>query len=295
MVVKSANNTSSDAYVNTSSSFKSVDSSSNNDGNLASVVQKYDKFLRSFDGSANVASSTEGLMDELFDPDFTIVADGEERDLEFFKYTILGLASAQHRTRDVEVSVVGGDTIRITFDVVFSDGDSCRVDRIVTARNGKVVHSRPVDGDTFAEYKKYVPIEQVAAKYKNFVESSFAGASRDDIEAAMDEVFSPDFVIIAGGKEKDLDFFKNMIVAAAKSPLTSRINTINILDRNHIQVNFSLLVAGLSLFSVDRRLTVEGDRIVRFEPSPGHRDVFNEVKSYLFPFGSSASDASTDA
>ena len=113
MVVKNANNTSSDAYVNTSSSFKSVDSSSNNDANLASVVQKYDKFLSSFDGSADVASNTEGLMDELFDPDFVIVADGEERDLEFFKYTILGLKTAQHRTRDVGYAQSpSGDSLR---------------------------------------------------------------------------------------------------------------------------------------------------------------------------------------
>ncbi|KAL7539156.1 hypothetical protein ACHAWF_006317 [Thalassiosira exigua] len=287
MVIKNTNIDSSpnNAYVSTdvSTSLKSEESIKN----LTTVVTKYDNFIRSFDGSDNAAKKVEDLIDDLCHPDFTILANGKERDIEFFKYTLFALASAHHRTQDISVSIAGGNTVRIEFDVVSAnnEGDALHVDRLVNTKDGKVLHSRPtsIEDDTFAEYTRYVPIERVAIKYGAWVESSFDGKPRDEIEASMDELFSPDFVIVAGGKERDLEFFKGMVVKASASPLRSRINAIDVIDRNHIHVNFSLLVAGLNLFAVDRILTVDEDRILRFEPAPGHRDVFSEVKKYLFP------------
>ena len=94
----------------------------------------------------------------------------------------------------------------------------------------------------------------VAQKFKTFVESSFSAASKEEVEAAIDEVFSPSLVIIAGGEERDLDFFKRTVVAASKAPLTSRINFSERLNDAQIRANWSLYVAGIKLFTVDRLL-----------------------------------------
>ena len=104
---------------------------------------------------------------------------------------------------------------------------------------------------------KNAAIDIVAQKFKTFVESSFSAASKEEVEAAIDEVFSPSLVIVAGGEERDLDFFKRTVVAASKAPLTSRINFSERLNDAQIRANWSLYVAGIKLFTVDRLLTID--------------------------------------
>lgn len=143
----------------------------------------------------------------------------------------------------------------------------------------------------------------VAQKFKTFVESSFSAASKEEVEAAIDEVFSPSLVIVAGGEERDLDFFKRTVVAASKAPLTSRINFSERLNDAQIRANWSLYVAGIKLFTVDRLLTIDvgggGDdascdnshnddvndandaKIVRFEPFEGKTDLYTKIKQFF--------------
>ena len=140
----------------------------------------------------------------------------------------------------------------------------------------------------------------VAQKFKTFVESSFSAASKEEVEAAIDEVFSPSLVIVAGGEERDLDFFKRTVVAASKAPLTSRINFSEHLNDAQIRANWSLYVAGIKLFTVDRLLTIDvgggGDdascdsshnddvnvaKIVRFEPFEGKTDLYTKIKQFF--------------
>ena len=128
----------------------------------------------------------------------------------------------------------------------------------------------------------------VAQKFKVFVESSFSASSKEEVEAAIDEVFSPSLVIIAGGEERDLDFFKRTVVAAAKAPLTSRVNFAESLNDNQIRANWSLYVAGIKLFTVDRLITIENDvedandaKIVRFEPFEGKADLYTRIKQFF--------------
>ena len=130
----------------------------------------------------------------------------------------------------------------------------------------------------------------VAQKFKTFVESSFSAASKEEVEAAIDEVFSPSLVIIAGGEERDLDFFKRTVVAASKAPLTSRINFSERLNDAQIRANWSLYVAGIKLFTVDRLLTIDSShndddvtnaKIVRFEPFEGKTDLYTKIKQFF--------------
>ena len=141
----------------------------------------------------------------------------------------------------------------------------------------------------------------VAQKFKTFVESSFSATSKEEVEAAIDEVFSPSLVIVAGGEERDLDFFKRTVVAASKAPLTSRINFSEHLNDAQIRANWSLYVAGIKLFTVDRLLTIDvggggGDdascdsshnddvnvaKIVRFEPFEGKTDLYTKIKQFF--------------
>ena len=130
----------------------------------------------------------------------------------------------------------------------------------------------------------------VAQKFKTFVESSFSAASKEEVEAAIDEVFSPSLVIIAGGEERDLDFFKRTVVAASKAPLTSRINFSERLNDAQIRANWSLYVAGIKLFTVDRLLTIDSShndddvtnaKIVRFEPFEGKTDLYPKIKQFF--------------
>ena len=147
---------------------------------------------------------------------------------------------------------------------------------------------------------KNAAIDIVAQKFKTFVESSFSAASKEEVEAAIDEVFSPSLVIVAGGEERDLDFFKRTVVAASKAPLTSRINSSERLNDAQIRANWSLYVAGIKLFTVDRLLTIDvgggGDdascdnshnddvndaKIVRFEPFEGKTDLYTKIKQFF--------------
>ena len=128
----------------------------------------------------------------------------------------------------------------------------------------------------------------VAQKFKVFVESSFSASSKEEVEAAIDEVFSPSLVIIAGGEERDLDFFKRTVVAAAKAPLTSRINFSESLNDAQIRANWSLYVAGIKLFTVDRLITIDSNvedandaKIVRFEPFEGKTDLYTRIKQFF--------------
>lgn len=128
----------------------------------------------------------------------------------------------------------------------------------------------------------------VALKLKIFVESSFSASSKEEVEAAIDEVFSPSLVIIAGGEERDLDFFKRTVVAAAKAPLTSRINFAESLNDAQIRANWSLYVAGIKLFTVDRLITIDSNvedandaKIVRFEPFEGKTDLYTRIKQFF--------------
>ena len=128
----------------------------------------------------------------------------------------------------------------------------------------------------------------VAQKFKVFVESAFSASSKEEIEAAIDEVFSPSLVIIAGGEERDLDFFKRTVVAAAKAPLTSRINFSESLNDAQIRANWSLYVAGIKLFTVDRLITIDSNvedatdaKIVRFEPFEGKTDLYTRIKQFF--------------
>ena len=128
----------------------------------------------------------------------------------------------------------------------------------------------------------------VAQKFKVFVESSFSASSKEEVEAAIDEVFSPSLVIIAGGEERDLDFFKRTVVAAAKAPLTSRINFAESLNDAQIRANWSLYVAGIKLFTVDRLITIDSNvedandaKIVRFEPFEGKTDLYTRIKQFF--------------
>ena len=128
----------------------------------------------------------------------------------------------------------------------------------------------------------------VAQRFKVFVESSFSASSKEEVEAAIDEVFSPSLVIIAGGEERDLDFFKRTVVAAAKAPLTSRINFSESLNDAQIRANWSLYVAGIKLFTVDRLITIDGNvedvndaKIVRFEPFEGKTDLYTRIKQFF--------------
>ena len=131
--------------------------------------------------------------------------------------------------------------------------------------------------------------DAVAQKFKVFVETSFSASSKEEVEAAIDQVFSPSLVIIAGGEERDLDFFKRTVVAAAKAPLTSRINFVEGLSDTQFRANWSLYVAGIKLFTVDRLITVDGDvedandaaRIVRFEPFEGKTDLYTRIKQFF--------------
>ena len=128
----------------------------------------------------------------------------------------------------------------------------------------------------------------VAQRFKVFVESSFSASSKEEVEAAIDEVFSPSLVIIAGGEERDLDFFKRTVVAAAKAPLTSRINFAESLNDAQIRANWSLYVAGIKLFTVDRLITIDSNvevatdaKIVRFEPFEGKTDLYTRIKQFF--------------
>lgn len=131
--------------------------------------------------------------------------------------------------------------------------------------------------------------DAAARKFKVFVETSFSASSKEEVEAAIDQVFSPSLVIIAGGEERDLDFFKRTVVAGAKAPLTSRINFVEGLSDTQFRANWSLYVAGIKLFTVDRLITVDGDvedandaaRIVRFEPFEGKTDLYTRIKQFF--------------
>uniref|UniRef100_A0A7S0ASI5 Uncharacterized protein n=1 Tax=Minutocellus polymorphus TaxID=265543 RepID=A0A7S0ASI5_9STRA len=132
--------------------------------------------------------------------------------------------------------------------------------------------------------------EVVAQKFKTFVESEFQNTSKEDIEAAIDQVFSPSLVIIAGGEERDLDFFKRTVVKACKAPMTSRINFSETLNDAQFRANWSLYVAGIKLFTVDRLLTIdsavagdnfENTKIVRFEPVEGKTDLYTRIKQFF--------------
>jgi hypothetical protein len=133
-----------------------------------------------------------------------------------------------------------------------------------------------------------VATDIVAEKFKLFVESSFSASSKEEVEAAIEEVFSPSLVIVAGGEERDLDFFKRTVVSAAKAPLTSRVNFAESLNDTQIRANWSLYVAGIQLFTVDRLITIDSDvedandaKIVRFEPFEGKTDLYTRVKQFF--------------
>ena len=126
------------------------------------VAKKYKDFLESV--SKDTPTSTDStklqsIIDDLFDSEAVIVADGKNENLEYFKYTIGEIVAAGSYTRDVKVAVVGKNVISIDFCV---DGPlfekSVPVRRIVTERNGKVIHSRLAENsyDSFPLYAKKI-------------------------------------------------------------------------------------------------------------------------------------------
>mmetsp|Transcript_24660 Transcript_24660/g.50624 ORF Transcript_24660/g.50624 Transcript_24660/m.50624 type:complete len:222 (+) Transcript_24660:576-1241(+) len=136
------------------------------------VANKYAKFLQCCDASTSpnaacAVRQAQVLLDELFDRNAEIIVtrgDGDGDDCEFIKYTTganATLATSGYRyrmrpspclfmlrrTKNVHVEVVGVDTMRVSYDAVAEGWDDAHVERIVTVRNGKVVHSRPVDNN----------------------------------------------------------------------------------------------------------------------------------------------------
>jgi hypothetical protein len=138
------------------------------------VAKKYKDFLESVSKDAPTDSAKlqsvskdaptdsaklQSTIDDLFDSEAVIVADGRNENLDYFKFTIGEVVAAGSYTRDVKVEVVGQNTISIDFYV---DGpifeESIPVRRIVTERNGKVIHSRVAEksDDSFPLYAKKI-------------------------------------------------------------------------------------------------------------------------------------------
>ena len=143
-----------------------VDAIAADDADIKSVASKYAKFLQCCDASTSDAvGKAQVLLDETFDRNAEIVTtSGDSDDSEFIKYTTganAALATAGYRyrmrpspclfmlrrTKNAHVEVVGVKTIRVSYDVVAEGWDDTHVQRIVTVREGKIVHSRPVDND----------------------------------------------------------------------------------------------------------------------------------------------------
>ena len=124
------------------------------------VARKYKDFLESVSKDAPTDSAKlQSIIDDLFDSEAVIVADGRNENLDYFKFTIGEIVAAGSYTRDVKVEVVSQNTISIDFCV---DGPifekSIPVRRIVTERNGKVIHSRVAENsdDSFPLYAKKI-------------------------------------------------------------------------------------------------------------------------------------------
>ena len=124
------------------------------------VAKKYKDFLESVSKDAPTDSAKlQSTIDDLFDSEAVIVADGRNENLDYFKFTIGEIVAAGSYTRDVKVEVVGQNTISIDFYV---DGpifeESIPVRRIVTERNGKVIHNRVAENsdDSFPLYAKKI-------------------------------------------------------------------------------------------------------------------------------------------
>jgi len=136
---------------------------------VESVANKYRDFLQSYGGSSSSSRRAVGVaeeyLNELFDDNAVIVED-EHKKCSFVQYTTgaytITSSSASRgrpssclfalrRTDDVKVDVLDDDTIRVVFTIKADGWDDVTVDRIVTVKDGKIVHSRPIDSiDTYA-------------------------------------------------------------------------------------------------------------------------------------------------
>ena len=124
------------------------------------VAKKYRAFLEYVSEDAIIDKvKLQSIIDDLYDSEAIIIADGRNENLEYFKHTIGAVVAAGSYTRDVKVKVIGPRSIYIDFYVEGPSFDEpIPVRRIITERNGKVISSRVAENskDSFPVYAKKI-------------------------------------------------------------------------------------------------------------------------------------------
>jgi hypothetical protein len=124
------------------------------------VAKKYKAFLEYVSEDTIVhKDELQSMIDDLYDSEAVIIADGRNESLDYFKFTIGAIVAAGSYSRDVKVEVIGPNTIYIDFYVEGPSLDGpVPVRRIITERNGKVISSRVAENskDSFPVYAKNI-------------------------------------------------------------------------------------------------------------------------------------------
>ena len=170
--------------------------------------------------------------------------------------------------------------------------DSSHNDDDVT--NAKIVRFEPFEGktDLYTKIKQFfgltseddIDIHVLAEKYGAFVESTANGTSASDLEAMIDDIFAPSFVVATGDKEGNLAVFKQACLRAASSGFSAKVDEVSIVDSKHIRISYDLFINGeiKEELKCHRLLTTEGGKIVRMEPySAEDKTIYARIQKYL--------------
>jgi hypothetical protein len=124
------------------------------------VAKKYKAFLEYVSEDTIVhKDELQSMIDDLYDSEAVIIADGRNESLDYFKFTIGAIVAAGSYSRDVKVEVIGPNTLYIDFYVEGPSLDGpVPVRRIITERNGKVISSRVAENSkvSFPVYAKNI-------------------------------------------------------------------------------------------------------------------------------------------
>ena len=245
------------------------------------------EYLATLDGSSDAFERYEPQARRLLHPNLAVLADGKEIQLEDFialvrdNYIANGCIA---KLQAIQHNHDGTVTVTIKNYLPGEEGDVTR-QLIHFADDGRIER---VEGENQTNQHKFgsmldrvaslpTEVEVVASKYKAFLEyvSKDATIDKDKLQSIIDDLYASEAVIIADGKNENLDYFKFTIGAVVAAGSYTRDVKVEVIGPNTIYIDF--YVEGPSLdgpVPVRRIITERNGKVISSRVAKNSKDSF---------------------
>lgn len=276
------------AYINVSSSIK-LDKDSDAGSSIVERTRamQITEYLATLDGSPDAFERYEPQARRLLHPNLAVLADGKEIQLEDFialvrdNYIANGCIA---KLQAIQHNQDGTVTVTIKNYLPGEEGDVTR-QLIHFADDGRIER---VEGENETNQHKFgsmldrvaalpTEVEVVASKYKAFLEyvSKDATIDKDKLQSIIDDLYASEAIIIADGKNENLNYFKYTIGAVVAAGSYTRDVKVEVIGPNSIYIDF--YVEGPSLdgpVPVRRIITERNGKVISSRVAKNSKDSF---------------------